>query len=258
MRITVLASGSKGNAALVETDSTRVLIDAGLTMKGIEQRLESIGVAASSLNAVVLTHEHTDHVRGIGPLARRYRIPVYATEGTFSSAFGLTGDIPLAHVVHNDGSLGIGDIGVDLFSISHDAADPVGFRFTADGHSLCYVTDTGIYTSLIREYARDCHGIVIESNHDEEMLMEGKYPWALKQRVRSRFGHVSNREASLFLQEVWQPALRFVVLAHLSAENNSPAAAYTQNAQVLQHLGGHNTRLYATRQDAVGSTLWVS
>lgn len=242
----------------MQTDSTRVLIDAGLTMKGIEQRLESIGVSVSSLDAVVLTHEHTDHVRGIGPLARRYRIPVYATEGTFASAYGLTGDIPTVHPIANHASLGIGDLGIDLFSVSHDAADPVGFRFTAGKHSLCYVTDTGIYTSLIREYVRDCHGIVIESNHDEEMLMEGKYPWALKQRVRSRFGHASNREASLFLQEVWQPELRFVVLAHLSADNNSPAVTYAQNAQVLRHIGGHNTRLYATRQDAVGSTLWVS
>ncbi|MBB5021809.1 MBL fold metallo-hydrolase [Desulfurispira natronophila] len=258
MRITILASGSKGNCALVETDRTRLLIDAGLNGKSIAQRLESIGVGADHIDAILLSHEHTDHTRGAGVFSRRHRVPVFTTELTASQCHRVTGEFYQLKAVGNNASFSVGDIGVELFSVSHDAVDPVGFYLSscANRH-LCYATDTGMYTSLIREYAQRSHALVMESNHDEVMLMEGSYPWSLKQRVRSRMGHASNREASRFLQEVWWEGLETVFLAHLSEENNALSLAYSESQRVLLEIDARSTRLYGTRQHQVGSTVAV-
>ncbi|UCZ56938.1 MBL fold metallo-hydrolase [Desulfurispirillum indicum] len=258
MRLTVLASGSKGNAALVETPKTRFLIDAGLNCKSLVQRLNSIGVDEHSIDAILLSHEHSDHVCGAGVFSRRFRVPVYATQLTGECTVNSVGDFHQFVPLHNSTSFSLGDAGVEVFSVSHDAADPVGFRISSlQNRHLCYVTDTGIYTSLIKQYAIGCHTLVMESNHDEIMLMEGKYPWPLKQRVRSRTGHASNREASAFLQEVWWDGMQNVILSHLSAENNIPALAYHESKRALESMEASNTQLYGTRQHMVGSTIAV-
>lgn len=254
MKLTILGSGSRGNACLIQTERTRILLDAGLTCRTLTERLAQLRVGPESLDALVLTHEHGDHLRGAGPLARRYGVPVWASQGTFDAGASALGDLPVTRLLESADSFAIGDIGMEAFSISHDAADPLGFRLSAGRESACYVTDTGLYTSLIRQYARDCDYLVMESNHDEFMLMEGRYPWSVKQRVRSRRGHASNREAACFLQDVWSPRLQAVVLAHLSDENNELARAYGESLRVLRALEA-DTALYVSRQDLVGTTL---
>ncbi len=223
MRFCVLGSGSKGNCTFVEAGATRVLIDAGFSGKEIERRLASIGVEMASLSSILVTHEHTDHIRGVAVLSRRFKLPVYATSGTFGTVADALVKLHAGHEFAAGESFSFQDIHVHPFSISHDAADPVGFIVSDGRYDLGYCTDTGLVSRLMSHRLAGCHGLILESNHDPDLLKNGPYPPALKQRVRSKTGHLANPVAVSFLSELLHDGLQHVVLAHISETNNSLA-----------------------------------
>ena len=224
MRLSLLASGSKGNSLFFETDSCRLLIDAGLSGRETIARLASIGVDAETLDGILITHEHTDHVRGVGALARRLKIPVLGASRMLRAAQQVIGRAEL--IEFDPGSpLIFKGVSIDPFPITHDACDPVGFRIEGSEGCLGFATDLGIATRLIQEKLKGCRALVLEFNHDEQMLQDGPYPWHLKQRIRSSHGHLSNSQAASLLEEVLHPGLQGVFLSHLSEVNNDPALA---------------------------------
>lgn len=230
--VSVLASGSRGNSALVESSSTRILVDAGISCRETFKRMKSIGNDARSLTAIVITHEHADHVDGLLVLARKLKVPVFITGATHQawarSVRDATGELPDTQTIEffsSGHSFQIGDIEVCPFTIPHDAADPVGFTFRAEGVRIGFVTDLGYLPASVRDHLRACDVLVLESNHDLEMLRAGPYPWSVKQRVMSRVGHLSNEKLAEFLARDYDGSATFVVLAHLSEQNNHPEIA---------------------------------
>ncbi len=224
MRICLLASGSKGNSLFIEAGDTRLLVDAGLSARELTSRLAAIGVAVGDVNGILITHEHTDHIRGAGALARKNGIPVlisYPTSRQTAEHFRATRLIEF----ESGCSFAFRDFLVDPFPITHDTADPVGVVIECREGRIGSATDLGIATRLVRDKLRDCRALVLESNHDEEMLANGPYPWHLKQRIRSRHGHLSNRESVDLLEEIIHADLEALFLAHLSEVNNLPGAA---------------------------------
>jgi phosphoribosyl 1,2-cyclic phosphodiesterase len=218
----VLASGSKGNAILIHSARTRILLDAGLSAKEIGRRLDRTPVRAEQLDAIVISHEHTDHVRGIGVLSRRFDLPVYTTKGALENLPPQVGSLASVQIFHSGPSFRIGDIAIHPFAICHDASEPVGFVFEHEATRLGVCTDLGVATQLVRARLMGCQGLVVEANHDVERLLSGPYPWPLKQRIRSRYGHLSNEDAVELLEAIHHEALRFVLMAHLSETNNHP------------------------------------
>ncbi|MDY0291525.1 MAG: MBL fold metallo-hydrolase [Desulfuromonadaceae bacterium] len=243
MRICQLASGSKGNAIYVESESTKVLIDAGLSARELTRRLEGIGVAAQDLDAIVVSHEHRDHCLGAGPLCRRYGLPLYCLPQTFEA-------LPSIGVVDycalNAGErLRVGDVAVEAFPVTHDAVAPVGFVLSSGGVRVGIATDLGVVTRLVLERLQRCQVLVLEANHDEHMLHAGPYPWHLKQRVRGQHGHLSNRQAAELLQELLWPELKAVFMAHMSETNNTEELARDSFQRVLSTQGRCSPRLIA-------------
>lgn len=222
MRFSVLGSGSKGNCTLVEAGTTRLLIDAGFSGKEVVHRLQLLGIEPASLTAIVVTHEHGDHVKGIGVLARRLKLPVYANEGTHRAAEVTVNHLPVARDFGVGEPFEIGAVQVHPFAVSHDAADPVGFVFSDGQHQLGYCTDTGRITRLIQHHLRRCQAVILEANHDVQMLKNGPYPLMLQQRVLSSRGHLANEDALALAALLADEQLRLLVLAHLSAINNHP------------------------------------
>lgn len=225
MEIIALASGSKGNALYVSSGETSVLIDAGISAREVERRLCLFGKSAADLSGIVISHEHIDHIRGVGPLARRFELPVYVTETTYRAAEPGLMKLPLLSLIDPEAPFEIGTLWFSPFLISHDAVEPLGFSLTDGTLRVGVATDLGIVTQLVRENMRGSHVAVIEFNHDPDMLMEGPYPWDLKQRIRGRKGHLSNPMASKFVETIFHADLEKVVLAHLSETNNTPEVA---------------------------------
>ncbi len=225
MEMIVLASGSKGNAIYMESGATSVLIDAGLSAREIERRLGMLGKTAEALAGIIVSHEHTDHIRGVGPLARRFNVPVYITESTYRTAERALMTLPQISWIDSETPFEIGAFWFSPFLISHDAVEPLGFTLTDGTLRIGIATDLGIVTQLVRENMRGSHVAVVEFNHDPDMLMEGPYPWDLKQRIRGRKGHLSNPTASKFVETIFHADLEKVVLAHLSETNNTPDSA---------------------------------
>lgn len=226
LKLCILGSGSSGNCQYLASEQGRILIDAGLSCKETARRLEMIGVALADVDAVCLTHEHEDHKSSLGVMHRRYGSAVYANSGTIEavSRNGKTGE--LAWNVFTTGvSFRVKDIEIEPFSVPHDSYDPVGFIVASGSSRLGIVTDMGVATGLIRERLKGCHAIIIESNHDEQLLKEADRPWSLKQRIAGRQGHLSNRQAGELLAEIASPALSHVFLAHLSSDCNDPELA---------------------------------
>jgi len=222
VKFSVLGSGSKGNCTLVESGSTRILIDNGFSGKELISRLARIGIAVESLSALIVTHEHIDHVKGVGVLARKLRLPIYANSPTYNAAEKTLGQIPLRREFATGESFALGDLQVHPFAVSHDTADPVGF-IVGDGKvRLGYCTDTGKITKLIHHRLQGCRALVLEANHDVEMLRQGPYPLPLKQRVLSSQGHLANIDSLQFAGELVAGGLGLLVLAHLSEINNDP------------------------------------
>jgi phosphoribosyl 1,2-cyclic phosphodiesterase len=233
MRFCVLGSGSKGNCTLFESATTSILIDAGFSGVEIQRRLARIGRRSEDIHAILITHEHRDHVSGVGVLSRRNNIPVYANVPTYRAAETIVGDLYRAVEFETGESFVINDLEIHPFSISHDTADPVGFVIT-DGITIGgYCTDIGKITRLTTHHLKRCQGLVLESNHDPLMLQEGPYPFPLKQRVRSSQGHLANHEAGELLCELSQGVLQQVILAHLSETNNLPELALQTVTDIL-------------------------
>ncbi|MCD4690736.1 MBL fold metallo-hydrolase [bacterium] len=253
MRVTVLASGSSGNAFLVSTDTTSLLMDAGISARRVAQAVTDAGVDPADLAGVFVTHEHSDHISGIGPIARRFALPVYATAGTLSVVRRRAGDgfdeIPIAP----GDPLTVGDITVSPFSLSHDCADPVGFTFMSDSARLVVATDLGVVSSTVRDQIARADCVVLEFNHDERMLIDGSYTWPLKQRIMSNVGHLSNSTAARELSHVADYPVSTVILAHLSKENNSPRLAYEAATAALDAAGRSDVAvLLASQEEPLG------
>lgn len=224
MRCTTLASGSKGNCFFIEGESGALLIDAGLSAKEILVRISAAGLDAGRINAVLVTHEHGDHLRGLDVLIRKLDIPAYATEGTLHDFLHhrRTSDKSVdCRVCRYDNVFAVADFSIEPFATSHDAAEPCGFIIRENGLRVGYCTDTGILTPSMLERLRRCDGVVLESNHCPDMLANGPYPESLKRRIRSKRGHLSNPAAAAGLQAMGKD-LPQVILAHLSETNNTP------------------------------------
>lgn len=234
MNYCVLGSGSKGNATYVEAGESSVLIDAGFSGKEIERRLAAIDRDMSNVGALLLTHEHSDHLKGAAVLARRYKIPLYATQAAFTAGRPFLGEIPCYKEFITGTSFNFAGISIHPFRISHDCADPVGFVLEHRSVSLGYCTDTGMVSRLMSHRLAGCHGLIFESNHDQDMLKNGPYPFRLKQRVSSNKGHLTNREAASFVSSLLHPDLKHITLAHLSQTNNDPFLAYDVFGEAIE------------------------
>ncbi len=246
MRVCLLASGSRGNSTLIEVDGCRLLIDAGLSGIETERRLATIGLTCCDLNAILVTHEHHDHVGGIGPLARRYNLPVYIDRQTHAALPKLGKIAALHHFTAGD-TFPLQNLFISSFSTTHDAVNPVGFTIDSSEGKVGFATDLGMSTRLVADHLKDCRALVLEANHDEQMLQDGPYPWSLKQRIRSRHGHLSNNESCSLLQEVCWSGLDVLFLAHLSEENNCPQLAEQSFREILTGCG-HNVDIFVGRQ----------
>jgi phosphoribosyl 1,2-cyclic phosphodiesterase len=248
VRLTVLASGSKGNSAVVASSRTRILVDAGISCRETFRRMKAVGEDPTSLDAILITHEHSDHINGLPVLARKLRIPVYMTAPTRSAwhrqlrdqRIELKGE-PKEETFQAGRTLHIGDIAVQSFTIPHDAVDPVGFTFVAEGVKVGLVTDLGYMPASVRQHVRGCDVLMLESNHDLEMLRGGPYPWSVKQRVMSRVGHLSNAALADFFSSDYDGGAAYVVLAHISEQNNHPEVA---RAAAEHALGTRRTLLH--------------
>lgn len=237
MRFAVLGSGSKGNCTLVEAGSTRLLIDNGFSGKELIGRLHSLGIAPESLTAIIVTHEHDDHVKGVGVVARRLNLPVYANEATHRGAEQRMGKIPGRLEFGTGESFVIEELRVHPFSVSHDTSDPVGFVVSDGVCSMGYCTDTGKITRLMHHHLLQCQAVVLEANHDVQMLKEGPYPLPLQQRVLSSRGHLANTDSLTFAAQLSEERLRLLVLAHLSEINNHPDLVLREAQQRLPGRG---------------------
>ncbi|MGN0820612.1 MAG: MBL fold metallo-hydrolase [Akkermansia sp.] len=235
MRILTLASGSSGNASIVQSGSTCILVDAGISARRITKHLSELGIAPASLAGVLITHEHLDHVCGLGVLAKKHPLCVYCSRYT---AQDLKPAAPAARYTYIEpGSpITIGDITVTPFGVSHDALDPLGYLFEHEGRRLGYITDTGCITREILLRARDLHALYLESNYDTTMLRESGRPLSLIERIDNAFGHLSNEQAGEFVRTIAHPGLRHVLLGHLSRECNTPEKARSDMAAVLSEF----------------------
>lgn len=220
LEVCVLGSGSKGNAIYISDGITAVLLDAGLSARELEARLAVRNLAPQNLTAVLISHHHGDHVRGIGPMSRRYGLPVYTLPATLQNCS--LGNLKSVHYFDKGREFRINTFCVRAFDTPHDAEDSAGFVISAGGLKIGVATDLGVITNVVREHLRGCHLLVLEANHDMDMLMQGPYPWHLKQRVKSRNGHLSNVDCGRFLSEIMHDALEHVIFAHLSETNNTP------------------------------------
>lgn len=228
MKFSPLYSGSSGNCSIVSSGGTSVLVDAGMPGRAIVSALEDVGADPKKLAGIVVTHEHSDHIKGIGVISRKFDIPVYANEGTWKAMAPMIGDIAMRNIrtFVTGQNFYIGDIDLTPFPISHDAAEPVGYSFFAKGARLVYMTDTGHITKALQETAAGADLLFLESNHDIDMLKNGPYPYLLKKRILSEKGHLSNAAAGDMLTSLYTTGVRRVILAHLSRENNTESVAY--------------------------------
>ena len=233
MRFASLGSGSEGNALLVAAGETRVLMDCGFGLQDTLLRLGRLGVSAEQLSGVVVTHEHGDHICGVARLARKFNMPVWLTHGTLRSQPKAFADIAHIHEIDPRQAFAIGGIEIIPYTVPHDAAEPVQFIFNDGARRLGVLTDAGCSTAHIEQALTGCHALVLECNHDCDMLANGDYPYNLKQRVGGRLGHLSNRDAAGILGRVDASRLQHVVAAHLSRKNNTAALAVRALCDVL-------------------------
>jgi phosphoribosyl 1,2-cyclic phosphodiesterase len=246
LSVCVLASGSRGNCVYLDGGGTAILIDAGLSGIELTRRMAARGLDPEQLNAIVVSHEHSDHINGVGVLSRRYKIPVYASRKTADAAHNSWGK--LSDLVHFECGrpFSIENLTLRPFSLSHDAADPAGFTISRNGTKIGLATDLGIATAMVKSHLKACTALILEANHDPEMLINGPYPWHLKQRIKGRSGHLSNVDTRELLHELVHDGLRQVLLAHLSEKNNThkKAARAVESA-----VGQRNISVRVTRQD---------
>jgi phosphoribosyl 1,2-cyclic phosphodiesterase len=258
--VSVLASGSRGNSAIVQSSSTRILVDAGISCRETFKRIKQVGEDPDALSAIVITHEHSDHVAGLLVLARKLGVSVFMTGATHQAwsravrdATGEPPDTEQVEFFSSGRSFQIGDIAVTPFTIPHDAVDPVGFTFRSEGIKIGMATDLGYMPASVRDHLRGCDVLVLESNHDLEMLRVGPYPWSVKQRVGSRTGHLSNKALAEFFAGDYDGNASYIVLAHLSEQNNHPEVAKREAEAALEARRSlwHNRVELATQAQAM-------
>ena len=258
VQFTVLGSGSNGNCAYLEAGNTRLLIDAGFSAKQIRERLARIGRAPEGLTGILLTHEHTDHTSGLGALCNKIPVPIFcnrltkeAVEMQFKTKFDF-------RLFSTGSSFEAGEVGVDTFSVPHDAYDPVGFSLRANGCRIGFLTDLGHATKLVMERVRESNVLVLEANHDMKLLQDDtRRPWSVKQRIMSRHGHLCNDAAAAVLQELVSADLKHVYLGHLSRDCNKPELAYRVVQNRLNDTGATHVQVISTSQETPCDTLAI-
>ena len=246
-----LFSSSSGNAGVVFSENTRILVDAGKPGRAITDALKETGIAPESINGIVVTHEHTDHTKGVGIMSRKFGIPVYANAPTWEAMEYTVGEIKLANtrVFETGEDFYIGDINVLPYAVSHDAAEPVGYSFTHGGRTMAQLTDTGCVTKQMFGFIENAELLLIESNHDVDMLKNGRYPMQLKRRILGSHGHLSNVTAGNLCAMLCQTKKRRFILGHLSPENNTEEIAMRTVSQLLYDSGIDDAELYIAKKD---------
>ena len=253
LAVCMLASGSRGNAIYISDGRTALLIDAGLSGINIERRLASKGLSPNDLQGIIVSHEHSDHIQGVGVLSRRFKLPVYISRKTAEAASQI--GKPHVSVFFECGtSFNINNLKIHPFSTSHDARDPAGFSIQSNGLKLGIATDLGIASSVVKQHLKGCSALILEANHDRDMLIDGPYPWPLKQRIQSRSGHLSNDTSRTLLEELVHDKLQHVILAHLSETNNTPRKAHSTFEPVLKSAG---VQLHVAAQDQCGEIIFL-
>ncbi|SFJ90254.1 Phosphoribosyl 1,2-cyclic phosphodiesterase [Paenibacillus sp. UNC496MF] len=239
LRFTVLGSGSTGNATIVRGQDATVLVDAGLSLKRLEELMREQGVAGHEIDAVVVTHEHSDHIKGLGAFARKFNVPIYANEATWGALERHVGQIGNEQrvVVETGECVNFGALRATSYAISHDAAEPVGYVFEEDGLKLSLATDLGYVSDKVSRMIEDSDVLVLESNHDVNMLRMGRYPWNIKRRILSDVGHLSNEAAGEALCQLMTDRTKRVYLAHLSLDHNLIDLARMTVNEVLENNG---------------------
>ncbi len=252
MQICMLASGSRGNSIYVSDGDTSVLIDAGLSGVEIERRMKSRNLNVKNIDAIIVSHEHSDHIQGVGILARRYNLPVYISYETFNTAAKQLGNIKYINNFTCGTEFKINQLVIRPFSISHDASDPAGFTIRCNGKKIGIATDLGIATAMVRQHLKDCCCLILEANHDVPMLEDGPYPWSIKQRVKGRTGHLSNESSRELLMDIIHDQMTHVILAHLSETNNTPEKALRV---VSEHMSDARINVSVAAQSSAGPVI---
>lgn len=252
LRFASLGSGSRGNALLIELNETLLMVDCGLSLKAVEERLRILGRTPLDVTALLVTHEHADHIQGVARFARRYNTPVWMTPGTASTK--ATDGISRSHTLNCHRELSIGEISVQPFPVPHDAREPCQFTFAGAGRRLGVLTDTGHVTSHIAERLAGCDALALEANHDLEALRRGSYPHSVKQRVASSLGHLNNEQAAQLVETLSHPELQWVVALHISEQNNSQDAV---RESLTPMLNGGDQPLYLAEQNTPSEWLEI-
>jgi len=230
MRMCPLASGSSGNCIYIGSSDTHLLVDIGISGKKAESALNTIGLTGKDINGILITHEHSDHIQGLGVFSRKYGIPMYATWATIEAIGSIKSlgniDSSLFKIVRADEIFNVGDITINPMHISHDAADPVAYRLSCGGKNMAVCTDLGCYNDYTVDCLTGMDAMVLEANHDIRMLEQGPYPYPLKRRILGELGHLSNEASGRLLSSVLNDTIRKIFLGHLSLENNYPDLAF--------------------------------
>jgi phosphoribosyl 1,2-cyclic phosphodiesterase len=259
LQLSILGSGSSGNCAYLESDDTRLLIDAGLSGRQIRQRLLSVGRTPEKLNGILITHEHTDHTAALGVLAAKLEIPIYCNRMTKEAILTQTEARLDFRLFETGASFELGNLMVDTFAVPHDASDPVGFLIHTRMRKVGIVTDLGHVTKLIIERVRQANILLLETNHDLKLLQEDtRRPWPVKQRIASRHGHLSNVAAAHLAEQIVSEHLHHVYLTHLSLDCNRPELAYEAVSQTLQNVGARHVHVELTYQDKPAVSLCIN
>ena len=265
MRMCSIASGSSGNCIYVGSDHTHLLVDTGISRKRIEEGLKKLEIKGEEIDGVLITHEHSDHIQGLGVLSRKYELPIYATKATIEGISGSTslGKMPdgLFHTIRADEPFRLGDIEVKPFAISHDACEPTGYRFECGGRSAAVATDLGKYDEYTVSNLTGLDAVLLEANHDIHMLEVGGYPYYLKQRILGDKGHLSNELSGRLLCDILHDNLKHIILGHLSKENNYARLAY-ETVKLEVTLGdndykGEDLDMFVAGRDSVSDIIMV-
>ncbi len=233
MRYASLGSGSKGNATLIQSNSTTIMVDCGFSVKETEKRLERLNQAPEQISALFVTHEHGDHIKGVGPFARKYNLPVCMTRGT--AKWKSLGKIPDIRLIAVDDSIDIGELTINSYAVPHDANEPCQFVINNTEKRFAMLTDVGHCTEHIKTQLKHCDALLLECNHDKKMLLNGSYPHSLKERVAGSYGHLSNEQASAILNEIQHAELQTISIAHVSDKNNNKELALESLRAVLMN-----------------------